>query len=300
VDRELRNKIGQRAVIFSVSGKVALTVFNFIIGTISGSTALVAESAHTFSDIFTSAIAFIGFKIGLKPADDDHPFGHGKAEPLAGLLIVVLLVVISYEIFLEVFQKIALGAALTPPGAIAAVMALIGIGANLALTTYSMRIGKEIHSPAIVADANHQKVDIFACAAIFVGIVGSRMGIPILDPLVGGFVGLLILKTAFDVARENIDHVMGKVPSDGIIVKDIKSAALSVDGIYGVHDIKINDMGPYSSAELHIELDKDLILQESHKIADQVEKLIVTKIEIIKMVTVHTDPVKEEYKLNNN
>ena len=92
MDREIRNKIGQRAVIFSVSGKIALTVFNFIIGIISGSTALVAESAHTFFDVFTSAIAFIGFKIGLKPAADDHPFGHGKAEPLAGLLIVVLFV----------------------------------------------------------------------------------------------------------------------------------------------------------------------------------------------------------------
>ena len=85
MDSEIRNKIGQRAVILSVSGKIVLTIFNFVIGTLSGSTALVAESAHTFSDIFTSAIAFIGFKIGLKPADKDHPYGHGKEEPLAGL-----------------------------------------------------------------------------------------------------------------------------------------------------------------------------------------------------------------------
>src|ERR1700690_1045264 len=105
VDGEVRNKIGQKAVTVSVTGKIILTILNFIIGTLSGSTALVAESAHTFSDIFTSAIAFIGFKIGLKPADKDHPYGHGKAEPLAGLLIVIFLVVISYEIFLEVDRK---------------------------------------------------------------------------------------------------------------------------------------------------------------------------------------------------
>jgi cation diffusion facilitator family transporter len=213
------------------------------VGVISGSTALVAESAHTFSDIFTSAIAFIGFKIGLKPADKDHPYGHGKAEPLAGLLIVIFLVLISYEIFLEVFQKLALGHSLTPPGAIAAVMALIGIGANFVMSSYSLRIGKKINSTAIIADSKHQKVDIYACAAVFIGIIGSRMGYPILDPLVGGFVGLLILKTAFDVALENIDHIMGKVPSQDLI-NEIESAALSVKGIYGVHDIKINDMGP--------------------------------------------------------
>jgi cation diffusion facilitator family transporter len=293
VEREIRNKIGQRAVIFSVSGKIALTVFNFIIGTISGSTALVAESAHTFSDIFTSAIAFIGFKIGLRPADKDHPYGHGKAEPLAGLLIVIFLVVISYEIFLEVFQKLTLGAALTPPGAIAALMALIGIGANFALTSYSMRIGKKINSPAIIADAKHQRVDIFACAAVFVGIVGARMGFPILDPLVGGFVGLLILKTAFDVALENIDHIMGKVPSDGLI-RDIRSAAFTVDGIYGVHDIKVNDMGPYLTAELHVEVKSDLIIKDAHKLAHKVEKTIIKKVDNVTTVIVHVCPLEDD------
>ncbi len=294
VDRETRNKIGQRAVIFSVSGKIALTVFNFIIGTISGSTALVAESAHTFSDIFTSAIAFIGFKIGLKPADEDHPFGHGKAEPLAGLLIVIVLVAIALEIFSEVYQKLLLGSALTPPGILAALMALIGIGANFALTSYSMKIGRKINSPAIIADANHQKVDIFACAAIFVGIVGSRMGMPLLDPLVGGFVGLLILKTAFDVARENIDRIMGKVPSDGIIVENIKKAALSVEGIAGVHDIKINEMGSYSTAELHVEVNGDLVLRKAHKLAHNVEKAIIEQVDTCSTVIVHVCPVEDD------
>jgi cation diffusion facilitator family transporter len=293
VEREIRDKIGQRAVIFSVSGKITLTVFNFVIGTLSGSTALVAESAHTFSDIFTSAIAFIGFKIGLRPADKDHPYGHGKAEPLAGLLIVVFLVVISYEIFLEVFQKLTLGADLTPPGAIATLMALIGIGANFALTSYSMRIGKKINSPAIIADAKHQRVDIFACAAVFVGIVGARMGFPILDPLVGGFVGFLILKTAFDVALENIDHIMGKVPSDGLI-RDIRSAAFMVDGIYGVHDIKVNDMGPYLTAELHVEVKGDLIIKDAHKLAHTVEKTIIKKVNNVTTVIVHVCPMEDD------
>ena len=293
MDREIRDKIGKRAVTYSVSGKSILTVLNFIIGTISGSTALVAESAHTFSDIFTSAIAFIGFKIGLKPADKDHPYGHGKAEPLAGLLIVIFLVIISYEIFLEVFHKLALGSSLSPPGAIAAVMALIGIGANFAMSSYSLKMGKKISSPAIIADSKHQKVDIYACAAVFIGILGSRMGYPILDPLVGGFVGLLILKTAFDVALENIDHIMGKVPSEEII-NDIESAALSVNGIYGVHDIKVNDMGPYATAELHVEVKSDLIIREAHKLAHTVEKVIIDKVNIVTTVTVHVCPFDDE------
>ena len=293
MEKEIRNKIGQRTVTFSVSGKIVLTILNFVIGTLSGSTALVAESAHTFSDIFTSAIAFIGFKIGLKPADEDHPYGHGKAEPLAGLLIVIFLVLISYEIFLEVFQKLALGPSLTPPGILAAVMALIGIGANFAMSSYSLKMGKKISSPAIIADSKHQRVDIYACVAVFIGIIGSRMGYPILDPLVGGFVGILILKTAFDVALENIDHIMGKVPSEEVL-NDIESAALSVDGIYGVHDIKINDMGPYATAELHVEVKSDLIIKEAHKLAHIVEKTIIDKVNIITTVTVHVCPLDED------
>ena len=292
MDREIRDKIGKTAVTYSVSGKSILTILNFVIGTISGSTALVAESAHTFSDIFTSAIAFIGFKIGLKPADKDHPYGHGKAEPLAGLLIVIFLVIISYEIFLEVFHKLALGSSLSPPGAIAAVMAIIGIVANFAMSSYSLKMGKKINSPAIIADSKHQKVDIYACAAVFIGILGSRMGYPILDPLVGGFVGILILKTAFDVALENIDHIMGKVPSEEII-NDIESAALSVNGIYGVHDIKVNDMGPYATAELHVEVKSDLIIREAHKLAHTVEKVIIDKVNIVTTVTVHVCPLDD-------
>jgi cation diffusion facilitator family transporter len=293
MDEKIRGKIGEKAVIVSVSGKIILTIFNFIVGTLSGSTALVVESAHTFSDILTSAIAFIGFKIGLKPADKEHPYGHGRAEPLVGLVIVIFLLFISYEIFSEVYYKLTLGPSLTPPGIIAAVMALVGIAANYIMSSYSMRIGRKINSPAIIADANHQKVDIFACAAIFVGVIGSRLGFPILDPLVGGFVGLLILKTAFDVARDNINHIMGKVPSNKLI-NDIKSVAVSVEGVYDAHDIKVNYLGPYASAELHVKVESDLALKKAHKISHNVEKTLIDKIDLINSATVHVCPLDED------
>ncbi len=288
-----RGKIGEKAVIVAVSGKIILTIFNFIVGTLSGSTALVVESAHTFSDILTSAIAFIGFKIGLKPADMEHPYGHGRAEPLMGLLIVIILLIISYEVFSEVYYKLILGPSLTPPSLLAAVMALIGIIINYLLSSYSLKIGRRINSPAIIADANHQKVDIYACAAIFVGVIGSRMGVPILDPLVGGFVGLLILKTAFNVAKDNVNHIMGKVPSTKL-VNDIKLAAVSVKGVYDAHDIKINYLGPYASAELHVKVESDLPLKEAHIISHNVEKMIIDKVNLVNSVTVHACPLDED------
>lgn len=293
MDAETKKRIGQRAVIVSVSGKITLTIFNFIIGIISGSTALVVESAHTFSDIMTSAIAFIGFRIGLKPPDNEHPYGHGKAEPLMGLAIVIFLFIVAYEIFSQAYIKMTMGVALTPPSILAAIMAIIGIGTNYILTSYSMKIGKEINSPAIIADANHQKVDIFACVAILIGIIGARMGFPILDPIVALFIGILVIKTAIEVLKDNVDNIMGKVPSEKLF-NTIKSAALSVKGVYGAHDIKINYMGPYASAELHVLVKSDLNIKEAHKIAHIVEKTILNQVDVVTIAIVHVCPIDEE------
>ena len=103
---------------------------------------------------------------------------------------------------------------------------------------------------------------------------------------------MMVIKTAFQVARDNVNAIMGKL-SDPRLVEDLKSTALSLEDVKGVHDIKINNMGPYTSAELHIELDKNLNLQESHRIAHEVEQLIISDIYSIKMVNVHTCPVEE-------
>ncbi|MFY9637866.1 MAG: cation diffusion facilitator family transporter [Methanobacterium sp.] len=286
MDAVEREKNGRKAIIVGISGNAILVIFNFIVGTLSGSTALIAESAHTFSDILDSSIAFIGFKIGLKPPDTEHPYGYGRAESLAGLITVVFLLFIAFEILSEVYQKLLLGGGLAPPGWIAAVMALVGIVINFAMTNYMTKTGKKINSPAIIADAKHQRVDIFTCIAIFAGVVGSQLGVPILDPLVALIIVALVLKTAFDVAKDNINNILGKIPSEDI-VNDIKVAALSVDGTSGIHDIKVNYAGPYASADVHIEVDPVTSLVEAHEISVQVEKRIIEKVDIVTMVNVH-------------
>ena len=286
MDAAEREKSGRKAIIVGISGNAILVIFNFIVGTLSGSTALIAESAHTFSDILDSSIAFIGFKIGLKPPDIEHPYGYGRAESLAGLITVIFLLIIAFEILSEVYQKLLLGGGLAPPGWTAAIMALVGIVINFTMTNYMTKIGKKINSPAIMADAKHQRVDIFTCIAIFAGVVGSQLGLPILDPLVALFIVALVLKTAFDVAKDNVNNILGKIPSE-VILNDIKAAALSVNGTSGIHDIKVNYTGPYASVDLHIEVDPALSLIEAHEISTQVEKSIIGLVDIVTIVNVH-------------
>lgn len=289
IDRE---SIGRKASMVAIIGNILLTIFNFIVGTLSGSTALVAEAAHTLSDVITSILAFIGFKIGMQPADEEHQYGHGMAEPIVGLIIVVFLVLVAYEILSDVYIKLLMHEALKAPDWIAAGMALIGIIVNYAMTTYLIRSGKKINSPALIADGQHQKVDIFSSGAVLVGVIGAQFGFTMLDPIVAIFIAIMVIRTAFIVARDNINTIMGKIPSEKIL-DEIKAAAMSVDDVKGVHEVRVNNMGPYASAELHIELDGDLKLRESHKISHQVEKQIINKVGSIKMAIVHTCPFEE-------
>lgn len=290
-----REKIGKKASYVAIFGNVTLTIFNLIVGILSGSSALIAEGFHTLSDVLTSIIAYIGFRIGMKPADEEHQYGHGRAEPIVGLIIVVFLGIVAYEIIMGVYTKIALGEAIVPPSLIAAVMALIGVFVNYTMTTYLIRSGKKINSPALIADGNHQKVDIFSCISVMIGVVGAQFGLPILDPIVAVFIALIIINTAFHMARDNINTLMGKLPSKQVI-EDIKKAALISECVKGVHDVKINNMGPYMSVELHVELNKELKLEKSHEIAHEVEQNIINDVESVKMVTVHTCPIEVECK----
>lgn len=292
-----REKAGTKASLVAIFGNIFLTIFNFTVGILSGSTALVAEGAHTLSDVLTSIIAFVGFKIGMRPADDEHHYGHGRAEPLVGLVIVLFLLIVAYEILSEVYVKIVLNEALTAPDMTAALMAFIGIFINLAMTTYLIRTGKRINSPALIADGNHQKVDIFSCGAILVGVIGAQFGFPILDPLVAIFIAIMVLRTAYHVGRDSVNNLMGKVPSKELIEK-IESISRSVNKVQGVYEIKVDFMGPYASAEMHIELDGNLALKESHKIAHEVEKKLIDQIDIIQIVSVHTCPVEEDNEVN--
>ena len=292
-----REKVGKQATYVAIFGNIFLTIFNIIVGIFSGSTALVAEGFHTLSDVLTSVIAFIGFKIGMKPADEEHQYGHGRAEPIVGLIIVVFLLIVAYEIIYGAYAKIILGEIVAPPGLIAALMAALGIGINYTMSTYLTQSGERINSPALIADGKHQRVDIFSCVTVLIGVVISQFGIPIIDTIVSVFIAIIILNTALHLALDNFNTLMGKIPSKELI-EDIKSAALTSECVKGVHDVKVNNMGPYASAELHIELNKDLKLEKSHKIAHEVEQNIINNVESIKMVSVHTCPTEVICKQN--
>ena len=292
---ELRNKGGKKAAIVAIVANCFLTILNIFVGIMSGSYALISEGAHTLSDVATSVITYIGFRIGQKPADDEHPLGHGRAEAISGLVIVLFLAMVAYEVMSGAVVKLMNPSLITTPDIYAALMAVFGIFINLLISNYIIKIGKEIKSPAIVADGKHQKTDIFSSIAVLFGVIVSNMGFPQLDPIVGLIIGFLILKTAYEIGKENLDNIMGKVPSERFINQIRKVANNSSPKVQNAHNIKVDYIGTYATVTLHIEMDGNMTLDESHEIVHIVQNNIITKIPEVKYVMVHACPIGLSY-----
>ena len=289
-----RDNLGKRAFLIAVIGNAFLTIFNIAVGIMSGSYALISEGAHTISDLITSIIAYVGFKVANKPADDEHPYGHGRAEAIAGLVIVVFLAIIAYEILTGAIERLFFGGSLAIPEPIAVVMAIIGVVVNFIMSQRIIELGKRANSPAIVADGKHQRVDILSSIAILFGVLVAQYGYPKLDPIIAFVIALLIAKTAYDIAKENLDTIMGKVPSEDL-VEEITEVSNSVDQVLGTHNIKVNFLGPYATVSLHIELPPEMNLDESHKIVHLVQNKIIEEVDVIRGATVHACPYGLQY-----
>ena len=201
---------------------------------------------------------------------------------------------VSYEIMSGAIEKFLNPSTITVPDTFAAIMAVFGILINYSVSEYIIRIGKEIKSPAIVADGQHQKTDIFSSVAILLGVIVSNMGYPILDPFIGLVIGLLILKTAYEIGKSNLDNIMGKLPSQEFIEK-IKDIANNTPPAQEAHNIKVDYMGSYAVVTLHIKLDGNLTLDETHKVVHKVQDNIIKEIPEVKYVMVHACPIGLQY-----
>jgi len=291
---DFRSKGGKKATLVAVIANCFLTVLNISVGFMSGSSALISEGAHTLTDIITTIVAYAGFHYSQKPADLEHPIGYGRVEALSGLFIVLFLAVISWEIFEKAVKQILFNQALTVPDVYVALMAFVGIFVNYIVSSYIIRMGKQINSPAIVADGQHQRTDIFSSVAVLIGVIVSNMGYPILDPIVAIFIGFLILRLAIKLFIINFNYLVGKVPSKEFI-DEIKDIANSVPNAQNAHEVKVDYMGNYAVVALHIQVDGDLTVNESHKIAHEVQDKLREEKSEIRYVIVHTCPIGLDY-----
>lgn len=281
-------RIGERWAMVGVIGNLALTAFKYLCGILGRSSAMIADATHSASDILASGAVYLSMKIAKKPDDDEHPFGHGGAEVVATVIVALLLFAAGGLILASAVKALVTGE-YGEPRFIAFVAAVTSIAVKEAMYRLTMRAGRRIGSPALMADAKHHRSDVYSSIGTVVGIGGALLGLPILDPIAAAVVSLFIFRMAWSVTRTSVDQIMGATCSSEVRA-NIAAVAAAVDGVCMVHHVRAMQSGPYIRADITIHVERTLTVEQGHDIADAVSDALLDNVPHMYDVVVHVEP----------
>ena len=294
----------ERGIKVTVNGfivNIILTVFKFIAGFMGQSTAMIADAVHSSSDLASDIVVLFGFRYVKKPVDDTHNYGHGKVETLATAIVGLMLIVVAIFITISGFEKLlsSLNGNIIPrPDLIALYAAIISIIAKEILYRYTVKIGKNIGSNLIVANAWHHRSDAFSSIGTMIGIGGAIfLGEKwrILDPIAAILVSILIFKVAIEISKTSIKELL-EASIDEEKKSEILQKVSEVKGVKDYHKLRIRHIGNYHSMSIHILVDKSLKITEAHKISTNVENAIKELLGPETIVTIHIEPYQSRGK----
>ncbi|PTX55349.1 cation diffusion facilitator family transporter [Melghirimyces profundicolus] len=277
-----------------IVGNLILAVIKGVIGVIADSRALVADAVHSASDVVGSLAVLIGVRVAKAPPDEDHPYGHGKAESIAAIIVSVLLVLVGLEIGYGSFE--ALFEPVRAPGVLAVVAALVSMLAKEGMFRYKYRLGKRIGSQALIANAWEHRSDVFSSIAALIGIGGAVLGerfhisaLVYLDPVAGILVSLLVIRMAIRLAKESIhytlDHVLHEEDA-----RELVEAAKGVEGVLRVDELRAREHGFYVIVDVKVAVDPRMTVEEGHGVGKAVKKTLIERFDHVSDVLVHINP----------
>jgi cation diffusion facilitator family transporter len=284
---QVRRRYGVLEGWVGILGNLLLFAVKLGAGIRINSVSLIADAVHTLTDVITSGIVVISFNVAQKPGDRQHPYGHGRVEYIATLVIALLLFLASHE-----FLKTSLNRLVAP----SPVRYNLGVFTILMLSAVSKEwmfsfardLGNMVQSSALIADAWHHRSDAIASFCIGLGLLGVLAGFPRIDGVLGILVSLLIAYTAYDLGRGSVNKLLGEGPPEAL-VKEIKECALEVEGVKDIHDIEVHDYGDSKHISAHIGVDPALDVKQAHHITDQVSQKIESRLNAV--IHLHVDPV---------
>lgn len=283
-------KYNLRAGWFSIIGNVTLSGLKYWAGISTGSLALVADAWHSISDVITSAVVLVGGKISRKPADDDHPFGHGRAEHIAAIIIGVVLAIVAFDFILNGIEKFG-DRSHTSYSTFAWIAIIISILMNEMMTQYSFWAGKKIKSTMLIADGWHHRTDALSSIIVLIGIaLGSSFWWT--DAVLSIIVALMIGYASYEILSKEITSLLGESPTDELLNSIRETAQKSVDIPLHLHHIHLHDYGKHTEMSCHIKLPASMSLQEAHEICTRIEKSVKKEFGFI--TTVHPEPITWE------
>lgn len=287
-DERVRSAYGKAASLVGIGCNVLLCAGKLAVGVLSGSVAITADAVNNLSDASSSVISLLGFKLADKPADEEHPYGHGRYEYLSGLMVAVMILVIGLELLKSSVQKI-----LSPEPISASAVTFFVLAASIAvklwMASFNRRIGKKIGSKTLEATADDSRNDVISTSAVLLATVVAQLTGLMIDGFVGLAVAAFILVSGFSLVRETIDPMLGSVPSHEQ-VEAIRQKLMSYPGVLGTHDLMVHDYGPGRQfASVHVEMSAQESPVVSHDVIDSIERDFMRD-EGLHLV-VHYDPV---------
>ncbi len=287
-DRNNRAAYGKLAGCVGIICNALLFALKLSAGLISGSVSVIADSVNNLSDASSSIISLLGFKLSERPADAEHPYGHGRYEYLAGFMVALLIMLIGVELLKSGIGRIT-GPRNVEFNILTAGALIFSIIVKLWMTFFNTRIGKTIKSKTLTATAQDSRNDVITTAAVLLAAVLSRFLSIELDGWMASAVALFILYSGFGLVKSTLDPLLGKMP-DPELVDEIHAKILSYPNVLGTHDLMIHDYGPGRQfASVHVEMPAENDIIESHNVIDNIERDFLREKGI--HIIVHLDPI---------
>ena len=284
---ETTSKLSKKVGILGIICNLFLLVIKFIVGIYFRSQGLIADAVNSFGDVFSSIVTYVGGKISLKPADEDHEFGHGKAEFVASFLIGIFMVMVSFETLYEGIASIIYNEKFDFSYILICVP-IVTIIVKLLLYLYCMNKSKEYDSLLILANAKDHRNDILLSIGVIIGIVFGYFGYYFVDGMVGIIISFVIIITGIKITKEAYDVLIDKC-IDVDIVNDMKQAIMSVEGVNHIDSIKSKPTGILHIIIVKVSVDPLMTVRESHKIAGIIREKL-RGFQAVYDVVVHINP----------
>lgn len=288
-DQAVRTSYGVLSSIVGIICNAILFIVKLIVGLLINSVSVMADAFNNLSDAASSVISLVGVKLAERPADKEHPFGHGRIEYIAALAVSFLIIQVGFSSFKNSFQKI-----LNPEEVIFSPILtgilVLSILIKVWLMLFNNKLGKRINSTVMLATAADAKGDIFitsgtVISAVIAGVVGWQI-----DGYVGVIVSVFVIISGIQIAKDTLEPLLGQAV-DREAYKNITALVESYPGIVGTHDLIIHSYGPtHSMATIHAEIPNDINFEKAHETIDQIERDVLEKLDIF--LVIHMDPIE--------
>ena len=288
-DAQVRTQYGILASIVGICCNILLFCVKLAIGLFSHSISVMADAFNNLSDAASSIIGFVGVKMAEKPADEEHPFGHGRIEYISAFIVAFLVIQVGFSLFKTSIGKIREPEPMSFHG-ITIVILLISIGVKLWMGLFNSRLGRRIDSKVMMATAADSLGDVTTTAATIVSLLVFGIWGANLDGIIGLIVSVVVMFAGYNIAKDTLAPLIGEA-IDPEVYKKISRFVESYDGIIGSHDLIVHNYGPSRSmASIHTEVPSDVDIEASHEVIDRIERDAMKKMNLF--LVIHMDPIE--------